>query len=438
MATDNDKTFEQIKKDLEEQKGAPLDEYELWELQRRYKFYNDKYNNNTKKTKKAIDYSADKIIGFTKKDLEYRVDVGAKFADEIPIPGSEDTSSTTSSTTSSAVSPSGTVNIKSKNIYDIYNKYYKGKEVTEEEKKYFREHGGIEKIYEAYGRDINEQAPMPDTNITGLDVEPGELAKAFNIGSLPDNSLSDEKLFEMNDIEEDNIPDTKTKNVPSSMTTGNMIGVLGESLTSSINSVVTLANYLSNRPRKNEFFGFGNDAMARLEDQKTMLRSQDDLLGADLALKERTQAEAAKLGSRGVNTYFAKRLGLHEAGIGQKRRIASDYLDKLLNIGGKETNVSLERDRRYMSEQARINEADRMDKDNTFTQLSRNIVDMGSTMQNIGRGLNQQQSYGQYIDSINAGNKYVQWNDTGGGNYVLGRKPIGIDEETGLTIYGSK
>ncbi len=163
------------------------------------------------------------------------------------------------------------------------------------------------------------------------------------------------------------------------------------------------------KPRRNTFATYGDEAMGMLEGEKSMLASSLELGNNQIALNERTMMKNIDETSRGTNTTFAKKLATHTSGLEQRRRRYSDYLSKMMGITNKQVEISKRGDFLYGMQERQNDELGREDLDNSFTQIGTNLTNMGNSMESYGKQINDKELSSVQLDAINAADPYGTW-----------------------------
>jgi hypothetical protein len=208
----------------------------------------------------------------------------------------------------------------------------------------------------------------------------------------------------------------------SDFTTGDIYGASGQAIADVIPTLVTMVNAITDRPRVNALANYGKNAQNILESEKGMLYSQYQTLKEDRLMRENTMKHNADLSSRGTNTAFAKRLGIHEAGLRDDRATKADYINKILGVTNRQANLSLSQDEKVMQENKWIAEMGRKEKDNFANNIGTNMSDVGTSLQQYGKQLNDKQYAEDSITAMNNGSPYAKWVKDPDGNWYLDHK----------------
>lgn len=192
----------------------------------------------------------------------------------------------------------------------------------------------------------------------------------------------------------------------SGVTPGDVVGIAGR--LQSANQGVDLVNQqrAGDTPNINPFKDFGTDALKTIEQSKGFLATQRDL---SLKGADESRADLVRRGrssARSVGTQRALDLAASRQADKAFTDIQGNFAQQFLGILETEAGLENTRDlRRAQGEQAR-DLADRQDRDNYFTQLSKALNQKALGTQYLGRDLNQITSRNVSNNLINQLSKY--------------------------------
>ena len=189
-------------------------------------------------------------------------------------------------------------------------------------------------------------------------------------------------------------------------TMGDMMGFAGTGIGGTAPMLTTLINRATDTPNINPYLNYGKAGLAELEKMKGAFGTIRDENLRDIGLKSDTQRKRARSSARSVNTLRA----FEDLANAREQELTSDiytkYAGQMAGISGSIAKAMDARDSMTMQGRAKQDEADRMDRDNFFTQLNQDFGSMGEAMQKIGKDLNVKQLDKDFLDVLTSTNKY--------------------------------
>lgn len=203
-----------------------------------------------------------------------------------------------------------------------------------------------------------------------------------------------------------NAPSTGVTNPKSSLGFGDILNMGG-------NAIGAIAPYLVNEqqrantdPNQNFYKGYGEDALAKMDQMKKYVGSVEDNQRQDLELSRNNQIARNRAGARSVNTMRALDSAT-DAGIdAQGRQISNSAAAQMMNILGQEANLHNNIDQVVMIGEKEADIANRMDADNYYSNKAAALTNMGEGISAIGGNLNQNKLNNTNLNLLNSSSKY--------------------------------
>lgn len=173
------------------------------------------------------------------------------------------------------------------------------------------------------------------------------------------------------------------------MTWGDGMGMAGNLISTFGQYKNTQANRAGDTPNINAYKNFGVDALGALEKSKGYNLAQREAALKDLDVKAIGAQKRNRGSARGVNTMRALDLATDMQSNQQRAAVFNAYLQQMQQIFGQEANLENIQDRFVMQGEQQRDLADRMDRDNYYTQMGKDIATMGRGMQKTGKDVNQ-------------------------------------------------
>jgi hypothetical protein len=261
----------------------------------------------------------------------------------------------------------------------------------------------------------------PDTPIKTIDLGinvPNNFSRLqSNIPSINNIKTLDFRETSLDPIElpkaemlpEEDIPTVEGSDADTTgydFTLGDKLGLMGTGIAGKMPLFTTLLNRMGDTPNINPYLNYGKQGLAELEKMKGSLGQLRDENLRDIGLASRTQRKAARGSARSINTLR----GLEQLANARELELTSNinakYADQMSNISKSVASAMDARDRMVMGGEAQRDKADRMDRDNFFTQLNQDFTNMGTAMQKIGRDLNIKQADKDFLSILELLNGY--------------------------------
>lgn len=150
----------------------------------------------------------------------------------------------------------------------------------------------------------------------------------------------------------------------------------------------TNRNRAGDTPNINAFKDYGEDGLEIMNKAKDYLKSQQENALGDLQLAKASQAARNRNGARSVNTMRALDLATNAQTNEAQENIYDDFTKQMMNILFQESNLENQQDRVVMEGEQKRDLADRMDRDNYYSQLAQDIATKGQGIQELGKDFN--------------------------------------------------
>ena len=173
-----------------------------------------------------------------------------------------------------------------------------------------------------------------------------------------------------------------------SPTGGDIIGTIGNLMQANNPRKLTLANRAGDQPNVNAFENYGKNALAKLDQAKGSLQGNLDLALLDIDKSAQAATKTNSNGARSINTARALNLATQSVAQDAKAKANVEYANMLAQMLTGEAAMLNDIDARVMTGDQKANEADRMDRDAFFTQLSKDEVAKGQAVSGVGKNMN--------------------------------------------------
>lgn len=178
-------------------------------------------------------------------------------------------------------------------------------------------------------------------------------------------------------------------NIMGSMSMGDIVGMIGNIYSMNEPMKNTLRNRAGDTPNINAFKDYGKEGLAVLDKSKAYVNQVRD---QQLQGLEKARVGAINRGrnsARGVNTMRALDLATDSAVNTQQSQIFQQFAQAMMSILGQEAQMENQQDQVVMQGEQNRDLADRMDRDNFFSQMAQNIANKGTGIQKTAKDMNQ-------------------------------------------------
>lgn len=173
-----------------------------------------------------------------------------------------------------------------------------------------------------------------------------------------------------------------------SPTGGDIVGTIGNLMQANNPRKLTLANRAGDQPNVNAFKNYGKNALAKLDQAKGSLQGNLDSALLDIDKSAQAATRTNSNGARSINTARALNLATQSVAQDAKAKANVEYASMLTQMLTGEAAMLNDIDARVMTGDQNANEADRMDRDAFFTQLSKDEVARGQAISGVGKNMN--------------------------------------------------
>ena len=173
-----------------------------------------------------------------------------------------------------------------------------------------------------------------------------------------------------------------------SPTGGDIIGTIGNLMQANNPRKLTLENRAGDQPNVNAFENYGKNALAKLDQAKGSLQGNLDSALLDIDKSAQATTKTNSNGARSINTARALNLATQSVAQDAKAKANVEYANMLTQMLTGEAAMLNDIDARVMTGDQNANEADRMDRDAFFTQLSKDEVARGQAISGVGKNMN--------------------------------------------------
>jgi len=175
---------------------------------------------------------------------------------------------------------------------------------------------------------------------------------------------------------------------PGDLTLGDYVG-MGSSAFGAISGIMnTRANARGNRPNVNRWQGFGREAIEANEKAQDVASGLRTSALTDIDTAAQASRNRARNSAQSVNTIRAMDT-LTESGAGKARGAATNaFTTQMMNLLGQKAQLENVQDTRVMMGEDKRDLEDKGDRDNYYSNMARNLADISTTGQAMGRNLN--------------------------------------------------
>ncbi len=189
-------------------------------------------------------------------------------------------------------------------------------------------------------------------------------------------------------------------------TFGDFLGIAGNIFSGVAPYLNTLKNRAEDTPNVNSFKDFGKEGLAKLEQSKNYIEGQKDEQLGDIQLSKAANIRRGRNSARSVSTSRALDLANSEVAGEQKANVYNNFSQQMMQLLGQEAQFENQQDQAVMTGEQLRDLNDRKDKDNFRTQLSANLADIGTGIQQTGKDLNQSKQQEAIFAILNQLSKY--------------------------------
>lgn len=170
---------------------------------------------------------------------------------------------------------------------------------------------------------------------------------------------------------------------------GDAIGMAGNLYSAFAPMQNTLKNRKGDIPNINAFKDFGKDALAKMTESEKYVEQMKYEALKDAELNKTGTINRNNRSARGINTQRALNLVADVMFGNAKSDIYNNSAKQMMSILAQEAGLENQQDQAVMQGEYARDLADRMDRDNFFSQMAQDIATKGKGIQQIGKDYNQ-------------------------------------------------
>lgn len=232
----------------------------------------------------------------------------------------------------------------------------------------------------------------------------------FSASDIPDVDLT-KSLGESPKIK------TQTPKTPMNLgnfTTGDLVGIAGQTIGAFAQMGNTIANARATKPNVNHYEGFNENALKANQEaidnigyeKENILRD----LGRKLAISRNSARNRARNSSSSISGLRANDLAIDlnvdEAMVDATTKAEGNYLSAKTNLLGQKSQLLSQRDQMVMAGRSQKDANDQADIDNFYTQFGANMAGLSTTAQSLGKNLNESKYRDLFLKILPQTNKY--------------------------------
>lgn len=217
--------------------------------------------------------------------------------------------------------------------------------------------------------------------------------------TIPTNNIRPSVNPITNDVE--TTTDNSTNNVM-----GNVIGSAGLAINSLAPLLTTLRNQKNSKPNINAFTGFGRQAMDINDSALRALDFEETEADIDNAISRNTQTQNAINNTSSLNTQNALRTIIDYGADRNQLANNAKFANVKSGILDNRAKTSMVIDERVMSGNQEADLNNRKDMDNFYNNVNKDLGNLGTSIQEFGKNMNQEQYNEDYMTLLGDLSKY--------------------------------
>ena len=222
--------------------------------------------------------------------------------------------------------------------------------------------------------------PLTSFDTPGLDMN----GISSDITSKVNNSVKQSLLTPQKDVSGDKF------NLP--ITGGDALNIAGNVFQGVAPYLNTLQNRATDTPNVNSFKNYGEEGIDKMAQAENYLKQTFDSRLKEIGLQRSDSIKRGRNSSGSVNLMRALDTNADMAGNDAENKAYDDYATQMINILGKEAQLENDQDRMVMQGEYQRDIADRQDKDAFSTAKGQGLRDIGMTVANAGKQVNDMKS----------------------------------------------
>lgn len=173
------------------------------------------------------------------------------------------------------------------------------------------------------------------------------------------------------------------------ITGGDALNIAGNIFSGVAPYLNTLQNRATDTPNVNSFKNYGEEGIDKMAQAENYLKQTFDSRLKEIGLKRSDAIKRGRNSSGSVNLMRALDTNADMAGNDAENKAYNDYASQMVNILSREAQLENEQDRMVMEGEFKRDLADREDKDNFYSAKGQGLKDLGVTVANAGRQVNE-------------------------------------------------
>lgn len=173
-----------------------------------------------------------------------------------------------------------------------------------------------------------------------------------------------------------------------SKTFGDLLGITGNAVSGLSPLLTTLENRATDTPNINAFENFGEDALDRVDESKSLVDDIKDNALKDVERNAISSKRQSRRSSRSVNTQRATDLVVDQSTNQANEDIYDNYAQQMIGILNSQAQLENQQDQVVQQGEQNRDLADRQDRDNFYTNKSQALASLGQAIQQTGKDLN--------------------------------------------------
>lgn len=172
---------------------------------------------------------------------------------------------------------------------------------------------------------------------------------------------------------------------------GDDIGMIGSAINGVSPLMVTLLNRLGDKPNVNLHKNYGTEGLKNYNDALNQLKGLRGQQLGELKTSHNANLSRNRNSARGINTLRALDNIASQGYSSAKDKLNSNFNRIMFDAMNKKTGLLDKRDSIVMQGETQRDLADRQDRDNFYTNLNKDITNLGVSLQTAGGNINEQE-----------------------------------------------
>lgn len=236
----------------------------------------------------------------------------------------------------------------------------------------------------AYGDTVGEEDDLPGL-ITDIDPITGmKPVMNSSLGYIDPNVRINRTLPATNNV----APTSRDYD----FTTGDYIGMAGTALGSILPIMNTINNRRASTLNINRFRGYGHDALESNDAEQNYLANSNSNELADIDTATNTSYSRNNNSASSINTSRALNIATEIGANKARTATRANYAKEMLNTLGRREQLQEMKDYREMSGDTMVDNENKQDTDNYYSNLGSNLAGLAAGVETIGRDFNVRQA----------------------------------------------